>query len=43
MKADHQKLVGELQPLILQGWKWENISMDFVLGLTRSDRWNDAI
>ena len=28
---------------MLQGWKWKNISMDFVLGLVRSDRWNDAI
>ena len=33
VKADHLKPAGLLQPLSVLGWKWEGISMDFIVGL----------
>lgn len=33
VKAKHMKPGGTLQPLKLPEWKWENISMDFIVGL----------
>ena len=33
VKADHLKPTGLLQPLSILGWKWEEISMDFIVGL----------
>ncbi|WVZ51950.1 LOW QUALITY PROTEIN: hypothetical protein U9M48_003047 [Paspalum notatum var. saurae] len=33
IKADHLKPVGMLQPLEVPTWKWENIHMDFIVGL----------
>jgi hypothetical protein len=32
IKAEHQRLVGSLQPLQVLEWKWEEIGMDFIGG-----------
>ncbi|KAL0291754.1 UNVERIFIED_CONTAM: Transposon Ty3-I Gag-Pol polyprotein [Sesamum calycinum] len=38
VKAEHQAPTGKLRPLSIPEWKWEKITIDFVVGLPRTLR-----
>jgi hypothetical protein len=38
VKVEHQKFVGQLQPLIIAEWKWEDITMNFFFRLPRGKK-----
>jgi hypothetical protein len=38
MKASHLKMVGVLQPLPIPTWKWDDTSMDIIVGLPLTAR-----
>ena len=43
VKIEHQRLMGLLQPLEVHEWKWDSVSIDFVVGLPLTQRKNNAI
>jgi hypothetical protein len=43
VKVIHMKTVGPLQSLPIPTWKWEDISMDFIMGLPRTTKGFDSI
>ena len=43
VKAKHQLPAGLLQPMIIPKWKWEEVGMDFIVGLPRTQRGYDSI
>lgn len=42
VKAEHQKSISLLQPLLILKWKWDHITMDFVTDLPRTSKGYDA-
>ncbi|GKC42284.1 putative reverse transcriptase domain-containing protein [Tanacetum coccineum] len=43
VKAEHEKPSGLLQQLEIPEWKWENITMDFIVKLPRISSGHDAV
>ena len=43
VKAKHQRPHGKMQPLDIPVWKWEDITMDFIIKLPRTARGVDSI
>jgi hypothetical protein len=43
IKASHLKSAGALQPLSIPSWKWDDIDMDFLVGLPNTSRHHSSI
>ena len=43
VKAIHLRSAGLVQPLPILGWKWEEISMDFIIGHQLTQQGHDSI
>jgi IS30 family transposase len=43
VKAEYQRPAGLLQPLKIPEWKWEEIGIDFIVGLPRTQAGYDSI
>jgi hypothetical protein len=43
VKASHLRISGTLQPLSIPSWKWEDISMHFIVCLPNTSQRHDSI
>jgi hypothetical protein len=43
VKVEHQRPAGLLQPLKIPEWKWEEIGLDFIVGLPHTQAGYDSI
>ncbi|XP_056688567.1 uncharacterized protein [Spinacia oleracea] len=43
IKIEHQRPAGLLQPLDVPEWKWDSVSIDFIIGLPKSTKGINAI
>jgi hypothetical protein len=43
VKTIHLRTTGILQPLPILSWKWEDISMDFIIGLPNTSQRHESI
>ncbi|WVZ75943.1 hypothetical protein U9M48_023955 [Paspalum notatum var. saurae] len=43
VKADYLKPAGMLQPLAVPAWMWKDVHMDFIIGLSRTQKGYDSI
>jgi hypothetical protein len=43
IKGEHQRPAGLLQPLQIPQWKWDEIGMDFIVGLPHTHNGYDFI
>ena len=43
VKAEHQKPSGLLQPLPIPVWKWDEVSIDFITSLQRTQSGHDSV
>ncbi|XP_074305949.1 uncharacterized protein LOC141641177 [Silene latifolia] len=43
VKGEHKRPQGKVQSLDVPEWKWESISMDFIVGLSRTQKGNNMI
>jgi hypothetical protein len=43
IKASHLKAASQMQPLSIPAWKWDDISMDFIVGLPLTPQKHDSI
>ncbi|KAI3790873.1 hypothetical protein L2E82_04266 [Cichorium intybus] len=43
VKAEHQRPYGSLQPLDIPEWKWDHVTMDFLMSLPKTLKGHDSI